>query len=189
MTDLTQRREMESRLLESEEKYRHLIENVNDVIYTLDLEGKISFDAIAENLFGFHPDEVVNRRFTDFIYPRDIPKLVEGLKRWNPQFHEIPKKMEELPEFLASIQHPVIGHLGSMEFRLMRKDGTLRYVRSSFRILLKAGVPSGLSGILVDITKTKEMQREPDRQKSGRKRLITPRVFSWQICLTKSGPR
>jgi PAS domain S-box-containing protein len=161
MTDLTQSREMESRLLESEEKYRHLIENVNDVIYTLDLEGKITFvNSVAENLFGYHPDDVINRRFTDFIYPQDIPKLVEGIKRWNPQFHDTPKNIDELPEFLASIQHPVIGHLGSMEFRVMRRDGSLRYVRSSFRIIVKAGAPAGMSGVLVDITKIKEMQRE-----------------------------
>ncbi len=161
MTDLTQSREMEYRLLESEEKFRHLIENVNDVIYTLDLDGKITFvNAVAENLFGYHPDDVISRRFTDFIYPQDIPKLVEGIKRWNPQFHDSPKSIDELPEFLASIQHPVIGHLGSMEFRLMRKDGSLRYVRSSFRIMVKAGTPAGMSGVLVDITKIKEMQRE-----------------------------
>ncbi len=161
MMDLTRSREMECRLLESEEKYRHLIENVNDVIYTLDLNGKITFvNSVAENLFGYHPDEVINRRFADFIYPGDIPKLIEGFKRWNPQFHDSPKSADELPDFLASIQHPVIGHLGSMEFRLVRKDGSLRYVRSSFRIILGSGVPSGMSGVLVDITKTKEMQRE-----------------------------
>jgi PAS domain S-box-containing protein len=161
MVDLTRSREMESRLRESEEKYRHLIENINDVIYVLDLEGKITFvNSVAENLFGYHPDDVINRRFTDFIYPPDIARLIEGLKRWNPQFHDSPKSAGELPDFLASIQHPVIGHLGSMEFRLVRKDGALRYVRSSFRMILESGVPSGMSGVLVDITKTKEMQRE-----------------------------
>jgi PAS domain S-box-containing protein len=161
MADLTQNREMEYRLLESEEKYRHLIENVNDVIYTLDLGGKITFiNSVAENIFGYHPGDVINKQFTDFVYPGDVPKLIEGLKRWNPQFHKGPKSADELPDFLASIQHPVIGHLGSMDFRLVRRDGALRYVRSSFRMILESGVPSGMSGVLVDITKTKEMHRE-----------------------------
>jgi len=161
ITDLTQNIEMQHLLLDSEEKYRYLIENINDVIYTLDLNGNITFvNAVAESLFGYHPDDVINRRFMDFIHPDDIPRLIEGLKRWNPQFHESPKNLDELPEFLASIQRPVIGHLGSMEFRVIRQDGMLKHVRSSFRMILKAGVPAGLSGVLVDITKTKEMQEE-----------------------------
>ncbi len=59
----------------TEERYRYLVENSPDIIYTLDAEGNFTFisDA-AERLLGYRPEELIGKHYTAIIHEEDLEK-------------------------------------------------------------------------------------------------------------------
>ncbi len=72
--DLTERRRHEAALLESEERFRLLVESVVDyAIVTLDAEGMItSWNSGAERINGYRASEILGRHFSRLYPPEDI---------------------------------------------------------------------------------------------------------------------
>ena len=62
-------------LEQSQRKYRYLVENSPDLIYTLDEQGRFTFvnDAF-ERLLGFRREEVIGRHYSEFVLPQDVEK-------------------------------------------------------------------------------------------------------------------
>ena len=62
-------------LKESEEKYRHLIENSHDIIYTLNPEGILTFVSPSwTTILGHKVHEVVGKPFRQFVHPEDLAR-------------------------------------------------------------------------------------------------------------------
>ncbi len=83
--DINERKEADQRLKESEEKYRFITENMDDVISVLDKDLKIEFiNEALERMSGFKIDDVISKPVAEFIHPDDLEqslKVVEtGLK-------------------------------------------------------------------------------------------------------------
>jgi PAS domain S-box-containing protein len=72
--DLTERREQEQRLRQSEERFRLLLEGVQDyAVYMLDPEGRVtSWNAGAQRITGYSADEIVGQSFERFYPAEDV---------------------------------------------------------------------------------------------------------------------
>ena len=72
--DMTEKREAEHALLQAEQRFRILVQGVTDyAIYMLDSEGKVTnWNAGAERIKGYSPDEIIGEHFSRFYTPEDF---------------------------------------------------------------------------------------------------------------------
>ncbi|MCX6676509.1 MAG: PAS domain S-box protein, partial [Methanothrix sp.] len=145
LIDITEHKIVEESLKRSEEKYRTLVENLNDVIFTLDGAGLIIYvSPVVEQLLGYKPEDVIGEDFALFIHPVDLPGLKDS--------------------FSKTLQ----GKLEPYEFRIRDSRNQYRYVRTSSRLEIdERGRLMGITGLLSDITEQK--QKEDAEQESESK--------------------
>jgi PAS domain S-box-containing protein len=132
--DITERKQAEEALQQSQERYQNLVENINDVIFEVDTEGNITYISPAiERIGKYKADELIGQNFSRFVHPDDMPGLISS-------FHRV----------LAGILKP-------FEFRVLDKDGSIRYARTNSRQRMQHGQVIGITGVLSDITDQKKM--------------------------------
>jgi PAS domain S-box-containing protein len=135
--DETGRHMAEEALKSSEERFRELFENANDVIFLHDLKGKIlAINRAGEYLTGYSRSEVLGRDFDQLI----------------------------APEARALIHEFIRAHLGGSaaqhyELPVVSKFGNRRFLEVSTRILYRKGTPVAVQGIGRDITDRKQAQQ------------------------------
>ncbi len=135
-------------LRRSEEKYRLLVENLNDVVFNLDAQGNITYmSPVAESIFGYRAEEIIGKSFAEYIHPDDLPGVMQS-------------RMETLG-----------GALRPYEFRMIDKNGSIHYVRTSSRPIERDGHHVGMTGMLTDITGERQAE-EALRESEERHRTI-----------------
>jgi PAS domain S-box-containing protein len=109
--------------------FRDLVENINDVLFVLDQFGRITYiSPVIEMVSGYPPREVVGRHFAEFVAPDDLERLAESFVR------------------------TVSGEPEPLDYRVVRKDGEMRWVRSFSRPITDGDQIVGVRGVLVDVT-------------------------------------
>lgn len=79
--DITERKQTEEKLLESEAQNRYILENIRDVIFTLLPDGTIaSVSPEFEKITGWTRAEWIGRPFVEIVIPEDIPITTEGFE-------------------------------------------------------------------------------------------------------------
>jgi len=126
---------MEKRLSESEEMYRNLLGNISEALFEVDENGIVRFISPGiERIVGYRPSELCGRHFMQFIYPEDRAMLLE-------QFQMVSKNILE-----------------PSEYRLIDKNGEIRWIVSSSRPIFRDGEFRGLNGVMTDIHERKIAQ-------------------------------
>lgn len=122
----------------SELKYKELVENLSDVVYTTDLNGVITYISPAvESIAGYKPAEIIGRPFVDFVYTEDLQARSQ--------------------KFLMTLS----GVKEQSEYRYVTKTGEIKWVLTSACIKTsRDGQIVGIQGILTDITYLKKIQEE-----------------------------
>ena len=70
VTDITERRRVEEALRQSEQKFRELFENANDMIFLLDFKGKIlSCNTAAARTYGYEPEQMHGISLEELLDP------------------------------------------------------------------------------------------------------------------------
>jgi diguanylate cyclase (GGDEF)-like protein/PAS domain S-box-containing protein len=136
LVDITEHKRTLTALRESEEKYRAIFENVQDVYYRTDMAGTIvEVSPAVKRHLGYAREELIGRN-AELMYPNPADR--------------------ELLRHRVTADGEVIGH----EVQLERKDGNPIYFSVNARLLVDGnGQPIGFEGLLRDITDRKDLER------------------------------
>ncbi|MDD1681463.1 MAG: PAS domain S-box protein, partial [Methanoregula sp.] len=149
LIDITTRKEAEDALRVSEEKYRSLTENSIDIIYSMDLEGKITHISPQVTRYGYTPDQLISHNISEVIAEEDLPRIREDIKTTVATG----KSTRTTFRLKGSLENPV----------WLEDNGT---------VIKKAdGVAAGISGVLRDITERMKAE-EALRESEGRLRRL-----------------
>jgi len=132
---------VEKALRESEDRYRDLFENANDIIYTLDLNGCLtSVNAAGERLLGYSREELLGRPVALLVLPQYLETMREMLDR------------------------KVAGEARTnYEVGVTTKDGRHLVLEISSTLIYKQDRAVGIQGVARDVTERKEAEKERER--------------------------
>jgi len=149
--DITERKQAEQSLRESEEKYRNILENIEEGYFEVDLAGNFTFfnDSIC-TMSGYSRSEVRGMNNRAYTSP-------ETAKRMFRVFSEIYRTGKS-----ATI----------LDYEIIRKDGTMKTLELSASLMRdSAGQPVGFHGIVRDVTERKRAD-EALRESEGKYRTV-----------------
>jgi PAS domain S-box-containing protein len=132
---ISEHRKIEKALIESETKYRALVENITEVIFTLNDQDLITYVSPAiTNLSGHTPSELLGHAIQENVYNEDIVPFEKGLERNRRGVFE------------------------PFEIRFRTKDLSTRWVHVSGKTLPGKEAGSGFHGVIADIHERKRME-------------------------------
>ena len=146
--------------MQNKEKYRFLVENIPDVVWTIDRNGNTTFvNSKVENVCGYTPQEIYaadDHFWLDRTHPGDVEKVktaCESLFKSNKMF--------------------------DIEYRIKRKDGSWIWIHDRAITTYKKDGVTYADGVFTDITERKRLEKalRKERDTSQKYLDIAPVIF------------
>ena len=156
--DITERKQVEEALRQSEKRYRSFVQNFQGIVF----QGYLNFVPI---FFHGAVEDITGYKESEFLV---------GRPRWDQVIHpddyvDITKAAEELrvtPEYATE-----------REYRIVRKDKKVRWVHELIQnICDDSGKPSMVQGALYDITERKQMEEDLKQHREHLEELVQART-------------
>ena len=146
--DISRRKKAEAELIDSEAKYKSLIENVGVVMYTTDIKGYLVFaNQQITSLTGYTWEELAGKHYSIFLDSSDAEELIGYYKQ---QFEAKTKATNR-------------------EVRIRTKPGSYKWVELSALLLHSEDGPKGFHCMAKDITENKKTESELALSEAKRK--------------------
>jgi diguanylate cyclase (GGDEF)-like protein/PAS domain S-box-containing protein len=137
--DVTERKEVEKVIKESEERFRSLVQNTSDIITLLEADGTVRYISPAvERVMGYKPEEQVGTNAFGSVHPDDRERALDT-------FTEVLKSPGLYPP---------------LEFRVPHKDGSWRHLEHVVNNLLDDPAVRGVVVNSRDVTKRKALEEQ-----------------------------
>jgi len=134
--NITARKQTEQALRVSEARYRSLLENANDIIYSHDLLGNyVAVNGAAEKITGYSLEELSKMNIAEFVVPEHHERIKQVIEK-------------KLHDPTPSVH----------EFDIIRKDGRRRTLEVNPKISAIEGEPLAIEGVARDITERKQAE-------------------------------
>jgi PAS domain S-box-containing protein len=79
--DITERKKADQKMLESEKKFRNLVNNLTDIILEIKLNGIVTYvSPQCYNIMGYQPTELLGKNSLNYIYPEDVLTIADAMK-------------------------------------------------------------------------------------------------------------
>jgi PAS domain S-box-containing protein len=130
-------------LEESEEKYRTILEEMEEGYYEGDLAGNFTFfnDALC-HILGYSADELMGMNYKQYRTEENARKVFEA-------FNWVYRTGESYKAF---------------DWEVIRKDGSTAFIETSVSLIRNPdGIPTGFKGVARDITEKKKAEAEKAR--------------------------
>jgi PAS domain S-box-containing protein len=135
--DITEQKNAEEVLRQSELKFRSLIENSTDIITMANAEGNIFYGSpSAKKIFGYEESDYMGRHVCSFIHPDSLPAVGELLENL--------------------VAHP--DELFTIDLKVFDKPGNERWVQGLASNMLQTPGINALVGNFRDITERKKAE-------------------------------
>jgi PAS domain S-box-containing protein len=161
MLEITEERQTEAALEDTEKRYQLLAENVIDVIFTSDMELNITYASpSSEMLLGYTPEELDATSLIELMTPESVWTAIEAIK-------------QALEEEKAADQTLTRGESPPLEVQLKCKDGSLVWVEVARTFTRDSkGKPTGILGVARNIEERKENQKALIKSESKYRALV-----------------
>lgn len=152
--DITERKMAEDALAFSEAKYRSIVENIQDIVYTLNQTGIFTYVSPSIKTIGYKPEELTGRYIIELIHPADQQIFIESIVR--------------LVE---------TGEMTLTAFRLISKSDEVKIVEITGKSIVFSKESSvHYSGIIRDVTEQKKTEEELTKHKESLEQLVEERT-------------
>ncbi|HWQ66413.1 MAG TPA: PAS domain S-box protein [Methanospirillum sp.] len=136
--DITDRKKAEEAIIRSEEKYRTLIDHIQDGVFIVQNGRMRLINPAYARIIGYTVPELTERRIADIIAPEDRDEVIDRYRRRHAG--------EQVPE--------------QFEFHMLHKDGKTRIlIHMDVGLILFEGHPASI-GTIRDVTEKRRAEEE-----------------------------